>query len=215
MIRKAMKGTIFAGALFAAAVLFGAAPIQAEAKAPKVESVEYETGKEIDVDFRGKVQYKNAKVTVKDKAGKSYKTVIIDKEKDSITVKVSSIKVGKDYKVTVSGVRKKGTGAYGKVTASLRVAGKNEVLVEDVEYDRHDKEVNFDFQGFVKWKKAKVKITDPADNNVVIRIEEKDRESVEVKVKKLTAGKKYKYTITGVARKGSSVYKKVTGTFHF
>ena len=213
MINRVIKGTIFAGALFAAAILFGASPIQAEAKAPKVESVEFETGKKIDVDFTGKVQYKNVKVTVKDKAGNSYKTVDMDKGKDSITVRVPSIKAGKDYKVTVSGVRKKGTGAYGKVTAPLRIAGKNEVLVEDLEYDRSDKEVSFDFQGSVKWKNAKVKILDPAGKNVVIRIEEKDRDGIEVKVKKLTAGKKYTYTITGVARKGSSKYKKVKGTF--
>ena len=215
MINRVIKGTVFTGALFAAAILFGAPPIQAEAKAPKVESVEFETGKKVDVDFTGKVQYKNVKVTVKDKSGKTYKTVDMDKGKDSITVRVPSIKAGKDYKVTVSGVRKKGTGAYGKVTASFRVAGKNEVLVEDIEYDKKDKELSFDFQGFVKWKNAKVKIKDPAGKNIVVKIDEKDREGITVKVKKLTAGKKYKYTITGVARKGSSVFNKLIGTFHF
>ncbi len=215
MTRKGIKGIVFAGTLLAAAMFFGAAPIPAEAKAPKVESVEFETGKRIDVDFKGKVQYNKVTVKVKDTSGKSYKTVITEKDNDSITVKVPTIKTGKDYRITVSGIRRKGTGAYGKVTAPLRIAGKNEVLVEDLEYDRSDKEVSFDFQGSVKWKNAKVKILDPAGKNVVIRIEEKDREGIEVKVKKLTAGKKYSYTITGVARKGSSAYKKVTETFHF
>ena len=215
MTRKGIKGIVFAGTLLAAAMFFGAAPIPAEAKAPKVESAEFETSKKIDVDFKGKVQYNKVTVKVKDTAGKTYKAVITEKDNDSITIKVPKIKAGKKYKITISGIRKKGTGAYGKVTTSIRVADKNEVLVEDLEYDRSDREVSFDFQGSVKWKNAKVKITDPAGKNVVIRIEEKDREGIEVKVKKLTAGKKYSYTITGVARKGSSVYNKLIGTFHF
>ena len=45
------------------------------------------------------------------------------------------------------------------------------------------------------------------------RIIEKDSDSIEVKVSKLTLGKKYTYKISGVSAKGTNSYKTISGTF--
>ena len=47
----------------------------------------------------------------------------------------------------------------------------------------------------------------------VRKIEETSRNEIEVKVNKLTAGKTYSFTVTGVRKKGTSEYVTVTGTF--
>lgn len=87
--------------------------------------------------------------------------------------------------------------------------------VEDVEYDIEDREVNIEFYGRVQWKKnAKVKIYDKKGNQYVRYTIEKDSDDIEVKVKKLKIGKKYKYKITGVKKRGTKGYKTVKGSFY-
>ena len=88
----------------------------------------------------------------------------------------------------------------------------NKVVVTDVDYDRDDREVEFEFKGSVKWKKPKVKITRNG-KNYAKRIIEKDSDELSVKVKKLTYGAIYSYKITGVKKKGAKKYTTVTGTF--
>jgi len=196
-----------------ALLALAAIQVSAASSAPKVKSTEFKGKKKVEVEFKGKVEYKNTSVAVTDSSGKSYKTVILEKDDDDIEFKVSKLKSGKKYTYKISGIRKKGTGDYTSVKGSFKVAGKKQIVVEKVDYDRSDKEVSFEFQGAVKWKKAKVVITDSKGKNYVKRIKEKDRDEIEVKVKKLKAGKKYSYKISGVARKGSNSYKTVKGHF--
>lgn len=85
-----------------------------------ITKVDYDReDQEIDIDFSHKVQYKNLKVTVKDAAGKKYKTKIKSKDSDDVDVRVAGLTPGETYTVTVSGVRLKGTGKYGKVSATF------------------------------------------------------------------------------------------------
>ena len=49
--------------------------------------------------------------------------------------------------------------------------------------------------------------------NFVTRIDGKDNDSIDVKVKKLTKGKKYTFKVTGVRIKGNTAYTTVTGSF--
>ena len=75
--------------------------------------------REIEVEFTTKVQFKSAKVTVKDSSGKSYTTKIRKKGDDDIEVYVKGMKNGKEYTVTVSGVRVKGSGSYTSVSKTF------------------------------------------------------------------------------------------------
>ena len=75
---------------------------------------------ELDIDFNGKVRYKRVKVTVKDASGKKYTVRITEKGTDDLEVKVSGLKKGKTYTVTVSGVALKG-GTYTTVAKSFSV----------------------------------------------------------------------------------------------
>lgn len=195
-----------------ALLLLASLPVMAATKAPKVESCKYKK-KKVEVEFKGKVQYKSPTVEVTDSKGKAYTATIIDRDDDDIEFKIKGLKSGKKYTYTINGIRKKGTKAYTKVTGTFRIGGKKTVIVEEVEYDASDREVDFEFQGSVKWKKAKVTIKDSAGKNYVKKIKEKDKDEIEVSVKKLTAGKKYTYKISGVAKKGSGSYKTVKGTF--
>ena len=100
-------------------------------------------------------------------------------------------------------------------TDSVKNKGKKKttVVVEEVDYDAEDREVSFEFQGEVKWKKTKVTIRNSKGKNMVRKIVEKDDDEIEVSVKKLSPGEKYIYKITGVARKGSKKYRTVKGSF--
>ena len=85
--------------------------------------------------------------------------------------------------------------------------------VQEVEYDREDKEVNFDFYGRVKYRKLKVKIYSASGKNMARYIIDRDSDDIEVKVKKLKYGKKYRYKISGIKKRGASKYTTIKGTF--
>ena len=86
--------------------------------------------------------------------------------------------------------------------------------VEDVEYDCEDREVNIEFYGRVQWKKAKVKIYDKKGNQYARYIIEKDSDDIEIKTRRLRIGKKYKYKISGIKRRGTKGYKTIKGSFY-
>ena len=181
--------------------------------APKVRKAEYEGKGRVEVDFNSKVRYKNVKVTVKDNKGAGYSTKINEKDDDDLTFTINNFKTGSTYTYTISGVRKNGEKNYGSVTGKVSIPVPAATpRVKKADYDREDREVEFEFTGRVQWKGAKVTITD-GSRNYVTRILEKDSDSIEVKVSKLTVGKKYTYKISGVRVKDASSYKTISGTF--
>ena len=91
------------------------------AKAPKVESVEYKGNGRVEMEFYGKVKYKNTKVTVRDTSGKKYGVKKIYRDNDEIKFTIKNYKKGKTYKFTVSGIKKKGTKGYGKRTRTVKI----------------------------------------------------------------------------------------------
>ena len=209
-IRNSSAAALLWVMILAAVLWTGSA--MAASKKPKIKSVEYQGKGKVEVDFAGNVSWKKAKVTVKDTEGKSYKTTIIEKDRDDISFKVKKAVEGMDYEFTISGISLWKKADYTSVSGTFRIAAAKEVLVERVEYDAQDKEVSFEFQGTVKWKKAKVTIK-AGGKNMVKRVEETSRDEIEVKVKALTPGKKYSYTISGVARKGTKKYQTIKGSF--
>lgn len=91
------------------------------AAAPQKKSIKYEGYGKVELEFRSKVQWKNAKVTVKDSTGKSYSVKILNKDNDEIEFKILQFKQGQKYTCTVSGVRQRRSGSYGKVSGSVTI----------------------------------------------------------------------------------------------
>jgi len=181
--------------------------------APKVKKAEYEGKGRVEVDFNSKVKYKNVKVTVKDNKGAAYSTKINEKDNDDLAFTIKNFKTGRTYTYTISGVKKNNESSYGKVTGKVTIPTPTTTpKVKEVDYDKGDREVEFEFTTRVQWKGTKVTITD-GSKNYVTRIKEKDSDSIEVKVSKLTIGKKYTYKISGVRVKGANSYKTISGTF--
>ena len=90
--------------------------------------------------------------------------------------------------------------------------GKHKVVITDIDYDRSDREVEFEFKNPVKYKNVKVKITRNG-KNYTKKIADKKSRSLKVKVKKLTYGKTYNYKITGIKDKKGKKYETLKGTF--
>ena len=91
------------------------------AAAPQKKSIKYEGYGKVELEFRSKVQWKNAKVTVKDSTGKAYSVKILNKDNDEIEFKILQFKQGQKYTYTVSGVRQGRSGSYGKVSGSVTI----------------------------------------------------------------------------------------------
>lgn len=91
------------------------------AAAPQKKSIKYEGYGKVELEFRSNVQWKNAKVTVKDSTGKAYSVKILNKDNDEIEFKILQFKQGQKYTCTVSGVRQGRSGSYGKVSGSVTI----------------------------------------------------------------------------------------------
>lgn len=184
----------------------------------QVKSIDYdydENDDGIDIDFSTKIKLKSsAKVSVKDDSGKQYKTFIEDKDNDEIELDVASLKAGKSYTVSISGIKKASASKYGTLTIKFSIPKASSNLVKEVEFDSEDNEVSFDFRKNVKYNNAKVTISNTSGSKTYkATIIEKENDELCVRVKGLTEGKTYKYTIKGVIEKASGSSKTLTGSF--
>ena len=98
------------------------------------------------------------------------------------------------------------------VIVFTQTSGADDIVIKDIDYDRTDREVEFEFKTSVKYKNPKVKITRNG-KNYAKGIKDKDSHELEVKVKKLTYGKTYHYKITGIKSKNGKKYRTLKGTF--
>lgn len=104
-----------------AAMMIMTAAVPASAASPKNESVKYEGKGKVEVEFRSKVKYRNASVTVKDTSGKKYSAYIVDRDSNDLDFRIRNYKAGKTYKFTIKGVKKRGTSKYGSVTGTVKI----------------------------------------------------------------------------------------------
>ena len=185
--------------------------VPAMAAAPEMQKAEYEGRGYVEVDFRSKVQYKNASVTVKDPAGKTLRARITEKDDDDMTFYVNSVKPGTTYRFTISGVRKGRSGSYGTVNGSFKTPG-NTLSVKKAAYDRRDGELELEFSKAVQYNNPKVIIKDAAGKTYTCRISERDRDEMDIIVKNLKSGK-YTVKITGIRLKGNTAWTSVTASF--
>lgn len=160
---------------------------------PKIKEAEYEGNGRVEVEFKNKVKYINVKVIVTDSTGKTYATKINKKDNDDLTFTIKNFKKGVTYTYKISGIKRRSEKHYHQVTGKIAIpAAAAAPGVKKIDYDRGDREVEFKFKTKVQWKSPKVTITD-GKTNYVTRIKERDDGEIEVKVKKLTKGKKYTY----------------------
>lgn len=190
-----------------------ATTVPALAATPTIEKTEYEGSGYVEVDFTRNVQYKNAKVSVKDSSGKSYTATIKKRDNDDLTFYVKNIKAGKKYTYTISGIRAGRSGSYKKVTGKFTVPAKNKVSIKSVDYDREDRELEIEFAGKVQYKSTKVTVKDSAGKSYTVKILEKEKDSIEVRVKGLKVGNRYTVTVSGVRSGSSGSYTSVSKTF--
>lgn len=178
-----------------------------------IEETEYEGSGYVEVDFKRNVQYKNAKVYVKDSSGKSYKASIKKRDSDDLTFYVKSIKAGKKYTYTISGVRAGRSGSYKKVSGKFSVPAKNKVSIKSIDYDHDDRELEVEFARKVQYKSTKVSVKDSTGKSYSVKILEKDSDSLELRVKGLKLGKRYTVKVSGVRSGGSGSYTSASRTF--
>ena len=126
-MRSVMKKCMAFSLVLAMMLTVGATPTFAASAAPKVEDVDYKGKGVVEVEFFGKVKYKNAKVTLKDNKGKKYKARILERDNDDIKFKIKNYKKGRTYKITITGVKKRGAAKYTKVKTkvSIKKTGKH------------------------------------------------------------------------------------------
>ena len=149
-------------ALVVSVMTIMATTVPALAATPTIQKTEYEGSGYVEVDFTRNVQYKSAKVTVKDSSGKKYTATIKKKDNDDLLFYVKNIKAGKKYTYTISGVRTGRSGSYKKVSGKFTVPAKNKVTIKSLDYDREDRELEIDFASKVLYKSAKVTVKDSA-----------------------------------------------------
>lgn len=207
-----MKRKLIAG-LTAAAAVMTMASAPAMAATPAIQKTVYEGSGVVEVDFKRDVQYKNAKVLVKDSSGKYYTATITDRDDDDMTFKVKNIAAGKTYAYQISGVRSGRSGSYVKITGRFTVPAAKKLSIKSVDSDVGDRELELDFSGKVQYKNAKVKVKDAAGKYYTAKITDKDSDSVEIYVKGLKKGKKYAVQISGVRLKNNGSYVAVSKTF--
>ena len=183
------------------------------AAAPVVEKTEYEGNGFVEVEFTRKVQYKNAKVTVKNAAGKKMTAIITEKDDDELTFHVKGLKSGAKYSYTISGVRAGRSGRYQSISGTFKVPNRDP-LIKEIEYDAKDREMEIEFVKRVQYRNLKVTIRDAAGNTVKCRIDEKNAKEIELVIPGgLKHGAKYTVTISGIRPRGSGSYGTVQGIF--
>ncbi|MBQ9016091.1 MAG: hypothetical protein IJ109_08210 [Firmicutes bacterium] len=210
-MNKHLKSLLTVTASLVLAFGLAASPAAA-ASAPEIEDIDYEGKGKVEVEFYGKVKYHETGIKVTDTKGTSYKTKIIEKDSDDITFKIKNYKKGETYRFTIRGIKKRGADSYTSVSGKVKIPKSTKVVVKDIDYDANDREVEFEFKGKVKWKSPTVTITRNG-KDYVKKIKHKDSDELEVKVRNLSYGKTYHYTITGVKNSGTGDFKTITGTF--
>ncbi len=130
MMEKGMRWLRLPTAVLIALIMvLGLAASPAFASAPTKEKVNYLGSGKVKVEFLEDVDYRKAKVTVKDTSGKKYKASIYDMDDDELKFRIKKCKEGKTYKFTIKGIRAEYTSKFGKVKGTVKVKkpshGKN------------------------------------------------------------------------------------------
>ena len=114
---------------------------------------------------------------------------------------------------TISGVKRSSDKNYGTVKGTIRIPAATQApKVKEVDYDSDDLEVEIEFKSYVQFKNPKVTVINNK-KNYTVRIVKKGNDSITVKVRKLSLGRKYNFTVSGIRVKGNTTYTRVKGSF--
>lgn len=181
--------------------------------APKLDEAEYKGYGIVEAEFESDVLYHQVKVAAADTRGHVYSTRILSKDKKELKFRINNYVPNRMYVCRIIGIRRKSCCPW--QTLSFRILipkTTGGISVREIEYEEDEREVDFKFHQNVQWKNPKVTISD-GSRNYVIRIHEREDNEIEVLVRKLKKGSIYKYTISGVRKKGLQKYVVLTGTF--
>lgn len=94
-----------------------------------IAKAKYDKNGIIEIDFKTKVEYENAKIVVRDSKGKAYTASILDKDEDDLEFKIKNYKAGAAYTYTISGIRPKGATSYSSVSGKVSIPAAEKVKV--------------------------------------------------------------------------------------
>lgn len=198
-------------AVVSALVASLAIPSAAFATAPQKEDVDYLGSGKVEVEFASDVDYKNAKVVVKDANGNKVSASIYYKDDDELRFKAAKYKAGATYSFTISGVREEYTSSYGKVSGKYTVPKKlSNVKIEDINYLGSGK-VEVEFDDEVDYKNVKVSVKDSSGKSYTANVLSKNDDELRFKIKNYKSNKTYKFTISGIKEEDQSKYRKAVG----
>lgn len=180
----------------------------------------------IDVHFTTKVMWdNNASITsLTDAGGNSYNAKIIDRDDDDLEIYVEGIKDGTNYTAEIQGIKVYDDSSYTNLKVNFETkkqqntkTNKSNLEVKDVDFDREDKEVSFDFDKYITAKSNAYIIIKDSNGNTYSGKNSYlicDEDDIELFLdKNLKQGKKYTYEIHGVKESGSNSYETIKGSF--
>lgn len=171
--------------------------------------VEYDGFGRVEVDFARNVRYTNPQVSVQDATGATLPAIIRDLDEDDLDFIVENLTPGGEYTFTITGLN----GETESVTGSFRVPAEGEIAIKSYDYDGDDQELEVEFAGKVEYDQPTVSIQDTAGNVYEAEIRERDRDSVEMRVRGLQRGAEYTITISGLRLPDFANTVSVTGSF--
>ncbi len=204
-----MKKGIISAVLALAIMICMAVP--ALAAAPESHKTTYEGRGYVEVEFKTKVQYKNATVTVRNPDGNKMTVRITDLDDDEVAFYVKNLMPNTEYTFVISGIRAGRSGSYGTVRGTFQTP-KSELSVRKASYDKEDGELELEFYGRVQYKNPRVVIKDAEGNIRSCRITELDSDEMEIVAKGLRSGR-YTVKIIGIRLKGTTTYTSITTAF--
>lgn len=179
----------------------------------------------VDVHFKTRVMWdENASISLTDGNGKNYSAKIIEKDDDDLEIYVEGIKDGTNYTANIQGIKGYDDSSYTNLKVTFETkkqqtksSTKSSLKVKDVDFDREDKEVSFDFDKNIKAKSGAYIIIKDSNGNAYSSKNSRiicDEDDIELFLdKNLTQGKKYTYEINGVKESTSNSYQTIKGSF--
>ena len=180
----------------------------------------------IDIHFTTKVMWdNNASITsLTDAGGNSYNAKIIDKDDDDLEIYVEGIKDGTNYTADIQGIKAYDDSSYTNLKVNFETkkqqntkTNKSNLEVKDVDFDREDKEVSFDFDKFIELKSDAYIIIKDSNGNTYSSKNSRiicDEDDIELFLdKNLKQGQKYTYEINGIKENVGNSYETINGSF--
>lgn len=179
----------------------------------------------IDIHFTTKVMWdNNASITsLTDSSGNSYSAKIIDRDDDDLEIYVEGIKDGTNYTAEIQGIKTYNDNSYTNLKVTFETEKqtsnntKSNLKVKDVDFDREDKEVSFDFDKFIELKSDAYIIIKDSNGNTYSSKNSRiicDEDDIELFLdKNLKQGQKYTYEINGIKENVGNSYETINGSF--